>query len=596
MAATPIAHSGSNSVGDGGAQQPFLCPETRAASSPLALRSETLRRIEVSVLHLLHNITCGGSLSMEDLSTTSSSTSDGSDTTTTVAITGNTNTTRIRVSGTTTTTTTAADAVPASTEAALATVTSFRPHPRPPHQLRRARNELLVLRLLHCNVRQGIAATQRDLYYRLVREVPDQTLVNSAVLRLAERLRVPRESLGVVAGVRGSVAGALSYRGVSLMGAGSGGEGGGMSIPVTGEELRVRPMHPRGKRCHGGCGGVRDGCPMDSYDKEMEEEEVNGGDGFFPFVCHPSARFILVVEKHAVFHRLLQERLPSRLPCVLLTSCGFPTHAARSLLHELHAAAPLLPVVGLVDFNPNGIAILLQYKWGSRGGGGGIPSTTATAATSTCVGINGKGMIENRFTSVPAVRWLGLRGSHIGLAPQCSSAREGRHDSGGGDGGDSTSNTNGCRPSKRRRCPGPPAPPPGLPHQAFTARDTAVMRNLLRDLQIHRDTPMQQQQEQQQPSCRSSAGGEDCAALSAGPLQLDAWVAEAGLMSAAGVKVEIEAMYTRGTVCDDESGGRGGQPAVGTTTTTTADAAVASSPPMGFAEWVCQRLLRRDYI
>jgi meiotic recombination protein SPO11 len=43
----------------------------------------------------------------------------------------------------------------------------------------------------------------------------------------------------------------------------------------------------------------------------------------------PGARFILVVEKDAVFQRLVEDRLFDELPCVIITGRGMPDIASR---------------------------------------------------------------------------------------------------------------------------------------------------------------------------------------------------------------------------------------------------------------------------
>jgi DNA topoisomerase VI subunit A len=53
-------------------------------------------------------------------------------------------------------------------------------------------------------------------------------------------------------------------------------------------------------------------------------------------VVQSSARFILVVEKDAIFQRLSEDRLWSLLPCILITARGMPDMATRAFLHKLH--------------------------------------------------------------------------------------------------------------------------------------------------------------------------------------------------------------------------------------------------------------------
>ena len=76
------------------------------------------------------------------------------------------------------------------------------------------------------------------------------------------------------------------------------------------------------------------------------------------------ARFILVVEKDAVFTYLCGQRLWDSLPCVLLTGCGYPPLSVRAVLKSLSVQLQL-PALGLFDYNPHGLQILLTYKHGS---------------------------------------------------------------------------------------------------------------------------------------------------------------------------------------------------------------------------------------
>lgn len=115
-------------------------------------------------------------------------------------------------------------------------------------------------------------------------------------------------------------------------------------------------------------------------------------------------RQILVIEKDALFQRLLDDRLATQLPCVLVTARGFPDLATRALLHRLTTAFPGAPVVGLVDWNPSGIAILRQYRQGGRRG-------NVTGA-------------EGKQFAIPGLSWLGVRSSHLGITAAGEVANE----------------------------------------------------------------------------------------------------------------------------------------------------------------------------
>ena len=76
------------------------------------------------------------------------------------------------------------------------------------------------------------------------------------------------------------------------------------------------------------------------------------------------ARYILVVEKDAIFTYLCGQRIWDTLPCIVVTGCGYPPLSVRAVVKQL-ATQLSLPVVGLFDYNPHGLRILLTYKFGS---------------------------------------------------------------------------------------------------------------------------------------------------------------------------------------------------------------------------------------
>lgn len=76
-----------------------------------------------------------------------------------------------------------------------------------------------------------------------------------------------------------------------------------------------------------------------------------------------------MIEKEATFRGLVASRFHRTAtvgPGVLITAKGYPDLSTRQFLHNLHTAFPTVPVFGLVDFDPDGIKILLTYKNGSR--------------------------------------------------------------------------------------------------------------------------------------------------------------------------------------------------------------------------------------
>jgi DNA topoisomerase VI subunit A len=82
-------------------------------------------------------------------------------------------------------------------------------------------------------------------------------------------------------------------------------------------------------------------------------------------VKNDGAQCILVVEKECVFRRLVEDRIWEKFPCIVVTGSGFPDVATRAFVWQLHEQLRI-PVLGLCDYNPFGMAIILCYRNGSR--------------------------------------------------------------------------------------------------------------------------------------------------------------------------------------------------------------------------------------
>jgi DNA topoisomerase VI subunit A len=199
-------------------------------------------------------------------------------------------------------------------------------------------------------LREGKTATCRELYYMHAAFFSDAVESAGAVARVQGALGggAPRHALGLLAASRGWVAGALTVDGASLLARAPRG------APIGAEAADARGSAPR--------------------------------------LAAAGARFILVVEKEALFRRLVEDRVweARGARCVLLTGCGQPDLATRAFLRacaDAHGAR--VPVLGLADCNPFGLAILLTYARGSAA----RPEAAASA--------------------VPALRWLALRTSDV---------------------------------------------------------------------------------------------------------------------------------------------------------------------------------------
>ena len=68
---------------------------------------------------------------------------------------------------------------------------------------------------------------------------------------------------------------------------------------------------------------------------------------------------------------------------------GYPDLDTRRFLHDLHAQWPQIPIHALVDFDPDGIAIMRTYKLGSLG------------------------LRHEKNVTVPGLQWLGIKSGDV---------------------------------------------------------------------------------------------------------------------------------------------------------------------------------------
>eukprot|EP00796_Vickermania_ingenoplastis_P007010 gene7010-4972_t len=542
-------------------------PQTAGAeAAPTAMQEETLRRMELLVLHLLSVIVSSSS----PIATASKKEACGTNTERTIPF---------PVPSTLSPPTTGETTLPHFTSSNLKGEEKQR-RKRTPHNLRadtcvgppqpsglpvlnsrllREMRQLLVcLPPLYQGVQLGITITQRDLYYHMVRQLPHQRASDTCVRRLSTVLRLPRRALHVVAGQRGSIGGSITTitRGEIERGAyNGGGEVGEMvqqrpqrskngwwfpctrEIPIPADEALLSVV-PWGADIGGGQAAMEEGIqvwdgntskqpahreaatsgvPM--HDSRSAETESSSCAALRPpsltdslplFLLRRDTRAVIVVEKYTVYHRLMEEGFPQRFPCVVLTSQGFPTQSARRLLAHIAFAlrerypgsepapfdsipaasqegagrqsgsrppktvwssSPAFPnhqrpvLLALGDYNPSGLRIIWQYKFGSA-----AASSPFTAA-------------ERHLCRVPDLRWVGLRSHHV-LLEQLSSAALEASTRGG---------TPGVPLPRPTRDP-PAAPAEGArflclcPHTAFSPRDAAMMQTLLDDVAVLQST------------------------------------------------------------------------------------------------------------
>ena len=111
---------------------------------------------------------------------------------------------------------------------------------------------------------------------------------------------------------------------------------------------------------------------VDDAGDEIDLSRMGRGGWGIPSICEEDAlkfkrtdaKFILLVEKQAIFHRLNEDRFWEKNQCILLTSEGQAARGARRLLQRM-ATELKLPIYVLVDNDPWGLYIYSVLKQGS---------------------------------------------------------------------------------------------------------------------------------------------------------------------------------------------------------------------------------------
>ncbi|XP_059059402.1 meiotic recombination protein SPO11 [Achroia grisella] len=178
---------------------------------------------------------------------------------------------------------------------------------------------VFVLTKVHELLLKNLIVTRRELFYQNVTRFRNQTNLDIAVRDVCCLLESPPWCLGIVATAKGLIAGPLTMR-------------------------------------------YRDGTVIDctTLGGTLIPQDVEGIQEF-----KSSAKYIFVLEKDAIFQKLLDEGALVRLgPVIIITGKGYPDVCTRQLLcrlcNELH-----LKAIALVDADPHGFEIFLTYKYGS---------------------------------------------------------------------------------------------------------------------------------------------------------------------------------------------------------------------------------------
>ncbi|XP_068621567.1 meiotic recombination protein SPO11 [Battus philenor] len=178
---------------------------------------------------------------------------------------------------------------------------------------------VFVLTKVHDLLSKNLSVTRRELFYQNVTRFRNQTNLDVAVRDVCCLLQTPPWNLGIMATAKGLIAGSLKII-------------------------------------------LRDGSCIDCFGAggTLIPQDV---DGIIEF--RTSAKYILVVEKDAIFQKLLDEGALVRLgPVIIMTGKGYPDVCTRQLLCRL-VNELRLSALALVDADPHGYEIFLTYKYGS---------------------------------------------------------------------------------------------------------------------------------------------------------------------------------------------------------------------------------------
>ncbi|KAL1304175.1 hypothetical protein AAFC00_000600 [Neodothiora populina] len=211
---------------------------------------------------------------------------------------------------------------------------------------------LRLLELIHEVIRSGGVSTKRDIFYRDPALFGKQSVVDRYVDQIALTLEVPRSALNITAAAKGLMTGSVVF-------------------------------------CH------KDGSQLDLM--ASTEGVLIHGLGDILSVDMGAARWVMVVEKEATFHTIIKSDEWQRLKwkTIMVTGKGYPDLATRAMVRflsraSMHNGFANVPVYGLMDYDPDGLAIFMTYKQGSRMHRIGASDLT-----------------------VPNMQWLGLCSRHI---------------------------------------------------------------------------------------------------------------------------------------------------------------------------------------
>ncbi|KAJ5672696.1 Winged helix-turn-helix transcription repressor DNA-binding [Penicillium longicatenatum] len=235
---------------------------------------------------------------------------------------------------------------------AVQPVVSYRTYSWPGNSAVEAWRFTVIIRILSVieeAIRMGRFISKRDIYYINPAYFRSQHVVDSIVDDLAYTIGVDRTALNVEAAGKGLITGSFILRRDS-------------QIVLDARSSSHDTLIPR--------------------IQENDEADISG------------TRWVLIIEKEAVFHRLARDNYHITALAgqgILITGKGYPDICTRAFIRQIFDFASNgnrrpLPIYALVDGDPDGIAIMSTYKYGSMAH-----------------------LHENARLTVPGLKYLGIR-------------------------------------------------------------------------------------------------------------------------------------------------------------------------------------------
>ncbi|KAK8860292.1 endodeoxyribonuclease [Tritrichomonas musculus] len=207
-----------------------------------------------------------------------------------------------------------------------------------------------VLSIAYRNLIHKEILTKRSIFYHDCDLFDSQNVVDDVIEDISCCLEIPRASLNIIACQKGLVAGPLQW------------------IITSNDNNNQK-----------GSNNILIDC----------SNKVEQIPSMIDTICAQKTKAIaiLVVEKEAVFQRLVQSSIVHEI--IIVTARGMPDYSTRLFLKLLEDSFDI-PIVGLFDADPYGIFIFFVYRFGSR--------------SSAYDGMN---------MSIPSMLWLGIRPSEL---------------------------------------------------------------------------------------------------------------------------------------------------------------------------------------